>query len=48
MEAAALFRTGYRPAAVARQLGVTWQSACRWYRVWQQEDAGGLRAAGRA
>ena len=48
MEAASLFRTGFRPAEVARQLGVSCQSACRWYQAWQQEGAGGLRAAGRA
>ena len=48
MEAASLFRTGFRPAEVARQLGVSCQSTCRWYQAWQQEGAGGLRGAGSA
>jgi transposase len=48
MEAAALFRTGFGPAEVARQLGVSCTSACRWHATWLQEGAGGLRAAGRA
>ena len=48
MQAATLFRTGYRPAEVARQLGVSCTSASRWYLAWQQEGVRGLRAAGRA
>ena len=48
MRAATLFRTGFGPAEVARQLGVSCMSASRWYRAWQQEGVRGLRAAGRA
>ena len=48
MQAATLFRTGYRPAEVARRLGVSCTSASRWYWAWQQEGVRGLRGAGRA
>ena len=48
MQAATLFRTGFGPAEVGRQLGVSCMSASRWYRAWQQEGVRGLRAAGRA
>jgi transposase len=48
MRAAELFRRGRRPAEVARELGVSIQSASEWYRRWSAGGKAALRAAGRA
>lgn len=48
MRAAELFRRGRRPAEVARELGVSIQSASEWYRRWSVGGKRALRAAGRA
>jgi transposase len=48
MRAAELFRRGRRPAEVARELGVSIQSASEWYRRWSTGGKAALRAAGRA
>ncbi len=48
LQAARLFAKGMRPAKVARELGVTRQSATVWHRAWRQEDVPGLRQAERA
>jgi transposase len=47
LQAAKLFETGMRPAEVARQLGVSRQSATRWYYAWEEEGVRGLRQAER-
>ncbi len=47
-QAARLFARGASQAAVARALGVTPMTACRWYRSWTREGQAGLKAAGRA
>lgn len=46
-EAARLFRQGKSQAAVMRQLGVTRQTAHRWYHLWRRRGRQGLKAAGR-
>jgi transposase len=48
MRAAELFGRGRRPAEVARELGVSVQSASEWYRRWSAGGKQALRAAGRA
>jgi transposase len=48
MRAADLFGRGRRPAEVARELGVSIQSASEWYRRWSAGGRKALRAAGRA
>ena len=48
MKAARLFAAGHGQAEVARRLGVSRQSAHRWYRSWKTEGKGGLKGAGRA
>ncbi len=48
IEAAALFRSGFGPAEVARQLGVSCTSAYRWREAWLEQGVGGLRPAGLA
>jgi transposase len=48
MRAAELFGRGRRPAEVARELGVSIQSASEWYRRWSAGGKQALRAAGRA
>jgi transposase len=48
MRAAELFGRGRRPAEVARELGVSVQSASEWYRRWSAGGTQSLRAAGRA
>jgi transposase len=48
MRAAELFRRGRRAAEVARELGVSIQSASAWYRRWSVGGTPALRAAGRA
>jgi len=46
--AAQMFRRGAGPAEVAHALGVTRQSARRWYLRWSEGGVGALRAAPRA
>lgn len=46
-KAARLFRQGQSQAAVMRQLGVTRQTAHRWYHLWRRRGRQGLKAAGR-
>ena len=48
MRAAELFGRGRRPAEVARELGVSIQSASEWYRRWSAGGKQALRGAGRA
>ena len=48
MRAAELFARGLCQAEVARQLGVSAQSAGRWHKAWQEGGKEALRAAGRA
>jgi transposase len=48
MRAAELFGRGRRPAEVARELGVSVQSASEWYKRWSTGGKQALRAAGRA
>lgn len=48
MRAAALFDRGKRQVDVIAELGVSAQTASRWYRVWQQAGRDGLAGAGRA
>lgn len=48
LRAARLFAQGLRPAAVARQLGVSRQSATTWHHAWEEEGVRGLRQAERA
>ena len=43
-----LFARGIVQASVARLLRTSRQSASRWYRLWKQEGARGLRGTGRA
>ncbi len=47
MRAARLFAQGLRPAEVARQLGVSRQSATIWHYAWEEEGVRGLRQTGR-
>jgi putative transposase len=46
LRAAELFATGVRQAEVARQLGVSRQSAHLWYQRWQAAGTDGLRSRG--
>ncbi len=46
--AARLFSGGTAQAEVARRLGVSRQSASRWYRSWSSSGSKGLKGAGRA
>src|SRR3989442_13750066 len=46
-EAAQLFRQGQSQAAVMRRLGVSRQTAHRWYHLWRRRGREGLKAAGR-
>ena len=48
LKAAKLFGKGLSRAEVARQLGVAFESANRWYRAWQSGGSVGLKKAGRA
>jgi transposase len=48
LRAAKLFDRGLVKAEVARRLGVSAQSAGRWYRAWQAQGTDGLKKAGRA
>ena len=48
MKAAALFERGLWPSEIARRLGATRMSACRWHDAWRKQGAKALRAAGRA
>jgi transposase len=45
-KAAQLFRKGKRQADVARQLGVSRQSVCRWFQAWKQRGARAWRRTG--
>lgn len=47
IEAGRLFAQGSSQAEVARQLGVSRQSASRWLRLWKANGSEGLRGAGR-
>jgi len=47
IEAGRLFAQGLSQAEVARQLGVSRQSASRWFRLWKANGSEGLRGAGR-
>jgi transposase len=46
-EAARRFARGEPQADVARALGVTPMTACRWYQTWARAGRAGLKAAGR-
>src|SRR5438128_2015457 len=46
-EAARLFAGGHSQAAVVQALGVSRQTAHRWYHLWRQRGRRGLKAAGR-
>lgn len=48
MKAARMYAAGKSQAEVARKLGVSRQSACRWYWSWQQGGKDALEGAGRA
>ena len=48
LQAALLFTKGKRPAEVARELGVSRQSATVWHRAWQADGVPGLHHAERA
>jgi transposase len=48
LQAARLFVKGMRPAEVARQLGVSRQSASVWHQAWEEEGVRGLKQAERA
>ena len=48
MKAAGMYEKGKTQAEVARSLGVSRQSASRWYHAWSTEGREGLKAAGRA
>jgi transposase len=48
MRAAEMFGRGKRQVDVAAELGVSAQTASRWYRVWQEQGSAGLAGAGRA
>lgn len=47
IEAGRLFAQGLSQAQVARRLGVSRQSASRWFHLWQAHGEAGLRGAGR-
>jgi len=48
MKAARMYAAGKSQAEVARKLGVTRQSACRWYWSWEQGGKDALAGSGRA
>jgi transposase len=48
MQAADMFRRGKRQVDVVTKLGVSAQTASRWYRAWQQGGRAGLVGGGRA
>jgi transposase len=48
MKAAAMFARGKRQVDVVTELGVSAQTASRWYRGWAEEGRKGLAGAGRA
>jgi len=48
MRAASLFGRGHSQGDVARRLGVSRQSASRWFGAWQRGGSQQLRGAGRA
>lgn len=48
MEAVALFKQGKSQAEATRALGVSRQTASRWYAAWKAHGKKGLKAAGRA
>ena len=48
MQAADMFGRGKRQADVVNELGVSAQTASRWFRAWQEHGRDGLAGAGRA
>jgi transposase len=48
MKAAEMFARGKRQVDVGTALGVSAQTASRWYRAWQEQGRAGLAGAGRA
>jgi transposase len=48
MAAAEMFGRGKRQVDVVAELGVSAQTASRWYRAWQEQGKAGLAGAGRA
>jgi len=48
MRAAAMFGRGKRQVDVVTELGVSAQTASRWYRAWQEHGRAGMAGAGRA
>jgi transposase len=48
MQAADMFGRGKRQADVVIELGVSAQTASRWYRAWREQGRDGLAGAGRA
>ena len=42
-QAGRLFDQGWKPAAVAKRLGVSCQSACRWHAAWHKDGLAGLQ-----
>src|SRR5262249_57843346 len=48
MRAAEMFGRGRRQVDVAAELGVSAQTASRWYRAWRERGRDGLAGAGRA
>lgn len=44
--AAVLFKRGYSPGQVAKEIGVARQTASRWYRRWKREGPRALRTSG--
>jgi transposase len=48
LQAAEMFERGKRQADVVMALGVSAQTASRWYRAWQERGRAGLAGAGRA
>jgi transposase len=48
MRAAEMFGRGRRQVDVVAELGVSAQTASRWYRAWQEQGQVGLAGAGRA
>lgn len=48
LQAARLFDRGHSRAEVARKTGVSFESANRWYKAWQNGGTSALKKAGRA
>lgn len=48
LKAATLFNKGLAPAEVARQLGVSCQSASRWHKAWEQGGKSALKKTPKA